>query len=78
MVSRNAHNEFLDLKVNGTAQPGDEIRSGGEGPGAGQNRVEITSTDGDGRIDLVQNGAVVASQTAGVTPAARRQFSRPH
>ena len=41
VVSRNAHNEFLDLKVNGTAQPGDEIRLEGNGPGAGAGRVAV-------------------------------------
>jgi len=67
VVSRNAHNEFLDLKVNETAQPGDEIRLQGHGPV--QVRVEWRSLRGDlGRIELVQDGSVVASQTAEVAP----------
>ena len=67
VVSRNAHNEFLDLKVNGTAQPGDEVRL----PVAGPVRVRIewrSLKNAVGRIELVHNGAVVASQTAEVTP----------
>jgi hypothetical protein len=68
-VSRNAHNEFLDLKVNETAQPGDEVRLEGTGPV--RVRIEWRSLKRDtGRIELVQNGAVVASQTASVAPGA--------
>jgi hypothetical protein len=67
VVSRNAHNEFLDLKVNGTSQPGDEIRLENAGPV--HVRVEWRSLKGAvGRIEVVQNGSVVASQTAEVTP----------
>jgi len=67
VVSRNAHNEFLDLKVNGAAQPGDEIRQEGNRPV--QVRVEWRSVGTDlGRIELVQNGSVVASKTAEVAP----------
>jgi len=68
VVSRNAHNEFLDLKVNGTAQPGDEIRLEGTGPV--RVRVEYRSLHSNvGRIELVQNGSIVASQTAEVSAA---------
>ena len=80
MVSRNAHNEFLDLKVNGTAQPGDEVRLEGKGPV--RVRVEWRMLKNPsafpypmvGRIELVQNGAVVASQTAEVTPGSPAVF----
>jgi hypothetical protein len=73
VVSRNAHNEFLDLKVNGTAQPGDEI--GLDGKGRVQVRIEWRSLHNSvGRIELVQNGAVVASQTAEVTPGSPAVF----
>ena len=65
VVSRNGHNEFLQLTVNGTATPGDEIRS----DGAGSVPVDILWT-GDqslsGTIELVQNGVVVASKQASV------------
>jgi len=73
VVSRNAHNEFLDLNVNGTAQPGDEIPLEGSGPV--RVRVEWRSLHNDlGRIELVQNGAVVASQTAEVAPGSSAVF----
>ena len=73
VVSRHAHNEFLDLKVNGTAEPGDEIRS--PEAAAVRVRVEWRSLHNDlGRIELVQNGAVVASETAEVAPGAPAVF----
>ncbi len=73
VVSRNAHNEFLDLNVNGTAQPGDEIRLEGTGPV--RVRVEWRSLHNNlGRIELVQNGASVASQTAEVAPGSPAVF----
>lgn len=73
VVSRNAHNEFLDLKVNETAQPGDEIRLEDNGPV--RVRVEWRSLHNNlGRIELVQNGAVVASQTAEVAPSSPAVF----
>ena len=73
VVSRNAHNEFLDLKVNDTSQPGDEIRQDGIRPV--RVRVEWRSLRHDvGRIELVQNGSVVASKTAEVTPDAPAIF----
>jgi len=69
VVSRIGHNEFLDLKVNGTAQPGDEVRVAGKGPV--HVRIEWRSLKkATGRIELVHNGAVVASQTSSVTPGA--------
>ena len=65
VVSRDAHNEFLDLKVNETNEPGDEIRLRDKGPV--RVRVEWSSLHGNvGRIELVQNGAVIASKTASV------------
>ena len=73
VVSRNAHNEFLDLKVNGTAQPGDEI--GLEGKGSVRVRIEWMSLhSAEGRIELVQNGAVVASQNASAAPGSPAVF----
>ncbi len=73
VVSRNAHNEFLDLKVNESAQPGDEIRLDGNGPV--RVRVEWRSLkDAVGRIEVVQNGSVVASQTAEVAPGTPAVF----
>jgi hypothetical protein len=80
VVSRNAHNEFLDLRVNEMAQPGDEVRLEGKGPL--RVRVEWRMLKNPsafpypmvGRIELVQNGFVVASQTAEVTPSSPAAF----
>ena len=66
VVSRNGHNEFLNLVVNNSATPGDEINL----TGAGSVPVTITWTANQnltGTIELVHNGVVVASQTASVT-----------
>lgn len=69
VVARNGHREFLDLKVNDTARPGDELRLMGKGPL--RVRMEWRSLGGgEGRIELVHDGAVVASQTASVEPGA--------
>jgi hypothetical protein len=67
VVSRNAHNEFLDLKVNDSSQPGDEIHLEGNQPL--RVRIEWRSVRNDlGRIELVQNGSVVAWKMAEVGP----------
>ena len=53
MVSRNWHDEFLDLKVNSTATPGDEIQL----TGAGTLPVTVVWTANQnlsGTIELVQ------------------------
>ena len=72
-VSRDAHNEFLDLKVNGTSQPGDEIRLQEKGPV--RVRVEWTSLKNEeGRIEVVRNGSVVASHTAEAGPGKNAAF----
>lgn len=68
VVSRNGHEEFLDLQVNGDATPGDEIAlSGGDSI-----PVDViwtaTQTITGGRIELVHDGIVVASEQATVTP----------
>ncbi len=67
VVSRVGHDEFLDLKVNGASTPGDEVNL----PAKGQVRVRIewsSLKQAVGRIELVQNGAVVASKTAHAGP----------
>lgn len=67
VISRNGHNEFLDLKVNSTAAPGDEIQLPA---GGGTVQVQISWTakqNLSGTIELVHNGVVVASQQASVT-----------
>lgn len=75
VVSRNAHNEFLDFKVNESAHPGDEIRLEQKGPV--RVRVEWRSLNpGLGRIEVVQNGAVVVSQTTQVAPVSSENVKR--
>ena len=66
VVSRNGHNEFLDLSVNNNATPGDEIKL----TGAGSVPVTVIWTANQslsGTIELVQNGVVVASKQASVS-----------
>jgi hypothetical protein len=61
VVSRNGHNEFLDLRVNETASPGDTVRL--EGRGAVRAKIRCTANQKlTGRIELVRNGAVVVSR----------------
>ncbi len=67
VVSRNGHNEFLDLRVNGTASPGDELRLEGQGTV----RVELGWSSVKplkGRVELVRNGAVVATREGSASP----------
>jgi len=67
VISRVGHSEFLDLKVNGAATPGDEVKL----PEKGQVKVTIewkSLKQAIGRIELVQNGTVVASKTAQAGP----------
>ena len=66
MISRNGHKEFLDLKVQGSKVPGDEISLAG----AGTVQVTVKWTANQrigGRIELVRNGVVVASKQATAT-----------
>lgn len=67
VISRNGHNEFLDLKVSGTYGPGGEIRT------AGPTSIPVTvqwraAQDLSGTIELIHNGNVVASRQATVAP----------
>ncbi len=73
VVSRNGHNEFLDLKVNRTASPGDELRL--EGPGTV--RVELCWSSAKplkGRVELVRNGTVVATREGSASPGSPLRF----
>ena len=66
VISRNGHKEFLDLKVQGSKVPGDEISLAG----AGTVQVTVKWTANQrirGRIELVRNGVVVASKQAKAT-----------
>jgi O-glycosyl hydrolase len=61
VVTTNGHQEFLDLKINGNSTPGDEIRLNDKG----NLGVEVKWTsvlEQTGRIELVLNGKVVATQ----------------
>ena len=66
VVSRNGHDEFLNLVVNGSAGPGDQV----DLANAGSVPVTVTWTAKEnytGTLQLVQNGEVVASKQATVT-----------
>lgn len=78
VVTTNGHAEFLELKVNGTATPGDEIRS------KVKNTFTIEATwtsvkEQTGRIELVCNGKVVATHpgTAGPGEPLTMQYNLP-
>ena len=67
VISRNGHNEFLNLTVNGSATPGDEI----DLTGGGSVSVTIQWTANQslsGTIELVKNGEVVNSVSRSVSP----------
>jgi hypothetical protein len=69
VVSRNGHKEFLDLKANASAVPGDEISLAS--PASVPVSVVWTANQNfTGTLELVQNGTVVASQNATVTSSA--------
>ncbi|MBN1479666.1 CehA/McbA family metallohydrolase [candidate division KSB1 bacterium] len=60
VVSRNGHQEFLDLKVDGHYIPGDDIQIEGEKTVA----IEVkwtTTKELSGRLELIHNGNKVAS-----------------
>ncbi|MEI6067575.1 MAG: DUF4082 domain-containing protein [Methylococcaceae bacterium] len=74
VVSRNGHNEFLNLTVNNTATPGDQIPL----TVSGSVPVTITWTANQnltGTIELVKNGVVVASKQASVTSSTSANLS---
>jgi O-glycosyl hydrolase len=67
VVTTNGHVEFLDLKLNGIASPGDEIKL--KGKGTINVEVKWTSVkELSGRIELVCNGKVVAKQEGTARP----------
>jgi len=76
VVSRNGHDEFLGLTVNGTATPGDEVQL----PGSGSVTVTVQWTAAEnlnGTIELVQNGVVVQSLVTSAGPDAPAILSTP-
>lgn len=67
VVSRNGHEEFLDLRVNGTAGPGDEVRLGS----GGTVQVSVAwsaARELSGTVELVSNGKVVAAREGAAGP----------
>ena len=65
VVSRNGHNEFIDLKVAGDKIPGDELAF--KGPkNISLSVIWTGSRDLSGTVELVCNGKVIASQQANV------------
>jgi hypothetical protein len=67
VISRDGHNEFLELKVNGSLIPGDEIKLNDKGDVG----VEIKWTSNKeltGKIELVCNGKVVTTKGGSVKP----------
>ncbi len=69
VVSTNGHNEFLDLKVNGNACPGDEIKINRKG------KIKIDAawssvSEQKGRIEIICNGKLAASITGNAGPDA--------
>jgi hypothetical protein len=67
VVSRNAHNEFLDMKVNTVYEPGDEIKMKEKGKVSVQ--VRWTAVEAlTGRIELVSNGKIVATHAGTAAP----------
>lgn len=67
VVARNGHEEFIDMKVNGKYQPGDEIyfRKNGE---VSVEIIWTTVKPLTGTLELVYNGKVVASQKGTAKP----------
>jgi len=69
VVSRNGHNEFIEMKVNGEYGPGDEIKLKDNGIIS----VEVKWTavkELTGRIELVSNGKIVATRQGTAKPGA--------
>jgi len=67
VVSRNGHQEFIDLIINGQYQPGDDINLKRKGTVS----VEVkwtTINEITGRLELVHNGKVVAVQEGTASP----------
>jgi hypothetical protein len=78
VISRNGHNEFLGITVNGNSYPGDEVRL--KAKDSVSIEVKWTSIkELTGRIELVSNGEVVASIPTTVKPgeSVRLRFTQP-
>lgn len=67
VVSRNGHNEFLELRVNETAGPGDEIKLNDKGTVSVKVKWSAIKQL-TGSIELVSNGKVIATQDGTAKP----------
>ncbi len=67
VVTTNGHVEFLDLKINGTSGPGDEINLKGK-ESVGVDVVWTSVKSLTGQIEIVCNGKVVASLDGNAIP----------
>jgi O-glycosyl hydrolase len=67
VVARNGHLEFLDFKVNEKYQPGDDIRLKRKGTVSIEVKWTAVKTL-TGRLELVHNGKVVATQEGTASP----------
>ncbi len=77
VVSRNSHEEFLDLRVNGTAGPGDEIRLGSGG--TVQVSLEWSAArELSGTLELVSNGKVFAARKGTAGPGSSLVLAASH
>ncbi|HUQ65705.1 MAG TPA: CehA/McbA family metallohydrolase, partial [Flavitalea sp.] len=77
VVSRTGNNEFLQLKINGSSEPGDEISL----PTGKQMDISVTWTSSipvNGIIELVCNGKVIASHTGYCSPRKPVTFKTKH
>jgi hypothetical protein len=69
VVSRNGHKEFLDVMVNSHGSPGEDVRLAR--PAGVTVDVNWSAAERlQGRLELVRNGVVVASQEASAGPRA--------
>jgi hypothetical protein len=68
VVTTDGHKEFLDLHLNGSSTPGDEIRLKDKGSLSAE-VVWTSIAEQKGRIELVLNGKVVATQEGTADPA---------
>lgn len=67
VISRNGHHEFIELKADDVFEPGDEIHT------KVKKRITLSvkwtgTKEMTGKIELVCNGKVIASEPAGITP----------
>ena len=67
VVTTNGHKEFIELKVNGKATPGDEIKLNRSGT-LDAEVVWTSVSEQAGRIELILNGKIVAVQEGTAKP----------